>query len=154
MLPRRGLAPPRRTRCHVVDELVMLLREAVLLTLDKERDLAPLQRPIGVAEGAGAVLLAFRCFDALSVAFDASLLDDGADLLLGLFGQAASLDVIGELVEALPVGFQQSRDRTQRGNDLALPTPCHQADRLAQLDGEPARKRHLSSPYARPASET
>src|SRR6516225_7659046 len=142
MLPWRWLTPPRRARSHVVDELVMLLRKPVFLALHEQRDLTPLQRPIGVAKCAGAVLLAFRRRHALGIAFDAGLLDGGADLLLSLLGQAAGLDVIGELVEALPVGLQQARDRAQRGKGLALAARCQQADRLAELDGELTRKCH------------
>ena len=62
MLLRAWLAPERRARSHVVDELVMPLGKAMLLALNKERDLGPLERAIGVAEGAGAVLLLSAAF--------------------------------------------------------------------------------------------
>src|SRR6516162_4537662 len=117
MLPRSRLAPVHGARRHVVDELVMPLGKALLLALDKERDFGPFERAIGVAEGAGAVLLAFRCFHALGVALDAGALDRGADLLLVGFAQAAStvFDVVGKLVEGRSVGFQQARDGTKGG---------------------------------------
>src|SRR6516165_9835607 len=98
MLPRSRLAPVHGARSHVVDELVMLLGKALLLALDKERNLGPFERAIGVTERAGAVLLALRRCDAFGVTNGARVLDRGADLLLVGFAQAATvcvLDVIG-----------------------------------------------------------
>jgi len=40
----------------------MFLRKSVFLTLAVARDLGPLERAIGVAEGAGAVLLLSAAF--------------------------------------------------------------------------------------------
>src|SRR5262249_431310 len=115
MLPRSRLAPVHSARSHVVDELVMLLGKALLLALDKERDLGPFERAIGVAKGAGAVLLGFGRPDTLGVAGGARVLDLAADFLLVVLAQAAAvciLDVIGERMKATAVGFQQARDGT------------------------------------------
>src|SRR6516164_3366407 len=117
----------------------MFLRKSVFLTLAVARDLGPLERTIGVAEGAGAVLLAFRRFHALGVALDAGTLDRGADLLLVSVAQAVAvcvLDVIGKRMKAMAVGFQQARDGTQRSKGLALTVGGQQADRFAKLGGE------------------
>src|SRR5262245_61944661 len=98
MLLRSRLAPVHGARGHVVDEFVILLRKSVLLTLAVERDLGPLGRAVGVAEGAGAVLLAFRRPHALGVADGARVLDLATNSLLVGVAQAAAvcvLDVIG-----------------------------------------------------------
>ena len=104
----------------------MPVGKALLLALDKERDLGPFERAIGVAEGAGAVLLAFRCFHALGVALDAGALDRGADLLLVGFAQAASaiFDVLGKRMKALAIGLQQARDSAQRSEGFTLAVRC------------------------------
>src|SRR6516162_592292 len=122
MLLRRRLAPVHGARRHVVDELVMLLGKAMLLALDKECDLGPFERAIGVAKGAGAVLLALRRRDAFGVTNDARVLDRGADLLLVGFAQAAPavLDVIGEVEKATIVFLQFARHCAHGGKSYAL----------------------------------
>src|SRR6516165_11338449 len=99
----------------------MFLRKSVFLTLAVARDLGPLERAVGVAEGAGAVLLAFRRFHALGIAFDAGAFDRSVDLLLVGVAQAAPaiFDMIGKRVKALAIGLQQARDGAQRGKGLA-----------------------------------
>src|SRR5262249_2479887 len=98
---------------HIVDELMMPDVEPVFFTLHKQRDLGPFEGTVGVAEGAGAVLLAFRRLHALGVTFDASLLDGGADLPLVVLAQAtaAILDMIGEIKKAQAMALQQTRHR-------------------------------------------
>ena len=122
MLPRSRLAPVHGARSHVVDELVMLLGKALLLALDKERDLDPFERAIGVAKGAGAVLLALRRRDAFGVTNDARVLDRSADLLLVGLAQAAPavLDVIGEVEKATIVFLQFARHCAHGGKSYAL----------------------------------
>src|SRR6516164_10262153 len=122
MLLGRRLAPVHGARGHVVDELVMLLGKALLLALDKERDLGPFERAVGVTEGAGAVLPAFRRFHALGVTNGARVLDRGADLLLVGFAQAAPavLDVIGEVEKATIVFLQFARHCAHGGKSYAL----------------------------------
>src|SRR5262245_18904744 len=145
MLLRCRLAPVRGARSHVVDEFVILLREPMLLTLAVERDLGPLERAVGIAAGAGAVLLACRHLHALGVANGARALDLAADLLLVSVAQAAAvcvLDVIGERMKAMAVGFQQARDGTQCSKGLALTAGGQQADRFAKLGGELVWERH------------
>src|SRR5262245_25651907 len=101
MLLQRRLAPERGARSHVVDEFVMPRIEPMFLALAVERDLGPFEGTVGVAKGAGAVLLAFRRLHTLGVTFDASLLDGGADLPLVVLTQTtAILDVIGEIKKA------------------------------------------------------
>jgi hypothetical protein len=48
--------------------------QPVLLALHEQRDLAPLERPVSVAKGAGAVLLAFCRTHALGIALVEGLL--------------------------------------------------------------------------------
>src|SRR5215472_17135329 len=151
MLLRCRLAPVHGARGHVVDEFVILLRKSVLLTLAVERDLGPLERAVGVAEGACAVLLAFRRLYALGVAFDAGAFDRSVDFLLIGVAQAAAvcaLDVIGERMKAIAVGFQQARDGAQCSKGLALTVGGQQADRFAELGGELVRqRRHWLIPF-------
>src|SRR5215470_13423218 len=112
MLLRCRLAPVHGARSHVVDELVMLVGKAVLLTLAEERDLGPLERAVGVTERAGAVLPAFRRLYALGVAFDAGAFDRSVDFLLVGLTQAttAIFNVLGKRMKALAIGLQQARD--------------------------------------------
>ncbi len=88
MLLRGRLTPVDSTRRHVVDELVVPVREPVLLALAVERDLRPLERAIGVAERTGAVLLGFGRCDTLGVADGTRVIDLGKDLLLVVFVQS------------------------------------------------------------------
>src|SRR5215813_3456073 len=127
----------------------MLVGKVVLLTLAVERDLRPVELAVGVAERAGALLLALRRSHALRVADAVSVLDLAADFLLVGVGQAAAvLDVIGECMKGIAVGFQQARDGAQRGKGFALAVRCQQADRFAKLGSELARQCHGSSPPA------
>ena len=59
MLSLGRLAPPRCAAGHIVDELVMLLRQAVLLALNKERHGLPGGFAVFVEEVGGAVMLCF-----------------------------------------------------------------------------------------------
>src|SRR6516162_9722580 len=122
MLPRSRLAPVHGARGHVVDELVLLLGKAMLLALDKERDLGPFERAISVTERAGAVLLAFRCLHTLGVTNGARVLDRGADLLFVGLAQAAPavLDVIGEVEKATIVFLQFARHCAHGGKSYTL----------------------------------
>src|SRR6516225_247570 len=140
----RRLAPVHGARRHIIDELVVLGGEPLLLPLAVTRDFGPFERAVGVAEGAGAVLLAFRRPHTLGVAFDAGAFDRSADLLLVGFAQAATaaLDVIGKRVKALVIGLQQARDGAQRGKGLAPAVRRQQADRFAKLGGEFVWERH------------
>src|SRR5262249_53548537 len=109
MLLRRRLAPERGARSHVVDEFVMPRIEPMFLALHVARDLGPLERAVSITKRAGAVLLAFPRSHALGVANGARVLDRTTNFLLISLAQAAAvcvLDVIGELVEALPVDLQ------------------------------------------------
>src|SRR5262245_45914908 len=147
MLLRRWLAPVHGARRHIVDELVMPLRKSVLLALRVERDFSPFERAIGVAECAGAVLFAFRCLHALGVANGARVLDRATNfLLIGVAQTTAvcALDVIGERMKAMAVGFQQARNGTQCSKGLALTVGGQQPDRFAKLGGELARQCHGS----------
>src|SRR5262249_6981612 len=104
MLPRRRLAAVHGARGHVVDELVMLLGKSLLLPLTVKRNLAPFERAVGVAEGAGAMLLAFRRFHPFGVADGAGVLDLAADLLFISVAQAAAvLDMIGKVEKSAAV---------------------------------------------------
>src|SRR5262249_49907468 len=98
MLLRCWLAPVHGARSHIVDELVMPLRQPMLLALHVGCDLGPFERAISVAERAGAVLLGLCRPHALGVALDAGTLDRGVDLLLVGFAQATSavFDVVGK----------------------------------------------------------
>src|SRR6516162_5390045 len=122
MLPWGWLAPVHGARSHVVDELVMLVGKAVLLTLAVERDLGPFERAVGVTKRAGAVLLAFRRLHTLGVTNGARVLDRGADLLLVGLAQAAPavLDVIGEVEKATIVFLQFARHCAHGGKSYAL----------------------------------
>src|SRR5262249_26089614 len=82
MLPWGWLAPVHGARSHVVDELVMFLEQAMLLALDKERDLGPFECAVGVTERASAVLFALRRCDAFSVTNGARVLDLATNFLL------------------------------------------------------------------------
>src|SRR5262249_43007548 len=82
MLFRTRLAPVHGARCHVVDELVMLVGKAVLLTLAVERHFGPFELAISIAEHASAVLPVFRCPDAFLVTNGARGLDFSANFLL------------------------------------------------------------------------
>ena len=97
----------------------------MLLTLAVKRYLGPLERPIGVAERAGAVLPGLRRLDAFGVADGAGVLDLAADFLPVVFAQAAAvLDVIGERMKGTAMGFQQARDGTKRGKGFTLAVRC------------------------------
>ena len=146
MLPWSRLASERRARRHVVNELVVLIRQPMLLALAVERDLGPFGRTIGIAEGAGPVLLGLCRCDALGVTNGARVLDLGENLLLIVLGQTAVLDVIGKRVKALVIGLEQTRDSAQSREGFAPAVRCQQADRLGQRDGELARQRQGSSP--------
>src|SRR5262249_55297997 len=106
---QRRLAPVHGAGSHVVDEFVILLRKSVLLTLAVERDLGPLERAVGVTEGAGAVLLGLGCHHAFSETLRVSLVDRRAHTLFNLSGQAGTstracsvarpLDAVGKRME-------------------------------------------------------
>ena len=82
MLLRSWLASPHSARRHVVNEVMMLRIEPELLALAVKRHFGPLERPIGVAERAGAVLPGLRCIHSFGVAKSARVLDLAADLPL------------------------------------------------------------------------
>ena len=62
----------------------------MLLALQEQCDLAPLERPVSVAKGAGAVLLAFCRTHALGIALAVGLLHFEPYLLLGGVAQPAA----------------------------------------------------------------
>ena len=66
----------------------------MLLALHEQRDLAPLERPVGVAKGAGAMLPAFCRTHALGIPLVEGLLDLGADLFLGSVTQTITTAVL------------------------------------------------------------
>src|SRR5262249_22634679 len=122
MLLHGRLAPVHGARRHVVDKLVIRLRKPMLLALTVERDLGPFGGTVGVAEGAGAVLLAFRRPHTLGVTFEAGLLDGGADLLFGLLGQTptAGLNMISEIKKTHAMALPQKRHVTKGPNGPPL----------------------------------
>src|SRR5262245_60146052 len=99
MLAIRRLHLPRRTRGHVVDELVMLRIEPRLLTLYIERDPSPFGIDRAVKR-AGAIEPALCRLYARGVALVACARDGVADLLLVAFSKSARLlNPLGQLVQ-------------------------------------------------------
>src|SRR5262249_36374080 len=121
----------------------MLARKSLLLPLAVKRHLGPFERPISVAERAGAVLPGLSGLHAFGVAKGVGVLDLAADLLFVVLAQAvAVLDVIGERMKGMAVGFQQTRDGTQCSKGFALTVGGQQADRFANLGSKLARQCH------------
>src|SRR5215471_5133688 len=101
----------------------MSRRQPMLLALHEQRDLAPLERPVGVAKGAGAVLLCFRRLDALGVALVEGLLALGADLFFGSVAQtitAAVLQMLDQRMNIDAVRFEQTLQCEHGSDDFAV----------------------------------
>src|SRR5262245_28375740 len=114
--------------------------QPMLLALHEQRDLAPLERPVGVAKGAGAVLLAFRRTDALGVAVVQGLLDLGADFFLGCVAQtitAALLETLDQRMDIDAVCLEQTLQSEYGGDDFAVTGRGQPADDIPQPRAAP-----------------
>src|SRR5262245_12646331 len=97
--------------------------QPVLLAPQEQRGLAPLERPVGVAKGAGAVLLAFCSAHAFGIAVVEGLLDLGADLFLGSVAQtitAAVLEMLDQHMNVDAVRLEQALQSEHGGDDFAV----------------------------------
>src|SRR5262245_10629137 len=114
--------------------------QPMLLALHEQRDLTPLERPVSVAKGAGAVLLAFCRAHAFGIAVVEGLLDLGADLFLGSVAQtitATLLEMLDQRMNVDAVRFEQTLQSEHAGNDFAVAGRDQPADDIAQTRAAP-----------------
>jgi len=120
-------------RRHVVDKVVVSLGKSVLFTLQKQCDLAPLERAVGIAECAGPMLLGFGGSHTFGITECAGILDFGTDLLFVGVCQAAIFDVCGEGMNIDPVGLQQPLYRKRGCNKCAGINRLQLANAIAEF---------------------